>query len=78
MPRRSKVVRPFATKPGLHGPLYRHEIVYAGVHDYPDGTYEQHTCRLWAYDRQHAEEIFYSGPDEGWEIVSIHRVRERS
>lgn len=78
MTRKPKVSRPFRTKPGLHGTLYLHEIVFrdSGEPDYPDGTYEHCTERIWAYDKYHAEEIFYSSPDAG-EILSIHRVREK-
>jgi hypothetical protein len=32
-------------------------------------------CRIKAYDREHAEDKFWSGEDCDWEIVSVSRVR---
>lgn len=73
MPRARRRIE-YVTKPGRHGTLYLYKIVYR---DRGDPTFGQDTIRLWAYDKEHAEERFYDDPDETWTIVSIKRVRER-
>lgn len=65
----------YITKPGKHGTLYLHRIVYRDRFDPDFGT---DVARLWAYSSEHAEERFYeSDDDEGWEVVEVTRVRER-
>jgi len=64
--------RPFRTKPGEHGTLYLYAIPYGDR----DPAEPPRSCRLWAYDREHAEERFFDS-EEGFQIVgAITRVRE--
>lgn len=71
--RRADRRRP-VTKPGQHGTLYLHEIVYAGEED---PKTELGHVRLWGYDREHAIDKFYEGePDAGWQALRIARVLE--
>lgn len=30
--------------------------------------------KVKAYNREHAEEIFFEGPDDDWKIISIKKV----
>ena len=66
----------YRTKVGKYGTLYRYRI---GFRD-PDPTCEVFYVRYWAYDRDHAIERFYEGPEgDAWseaEIVSVERVRD--
>ena len=72
--RRRSSLPPFQTKKGAHGTLYRFRIRYRdeGDEGFPDMDWY-----TWAYNQDHAEERFFD-IDEGWRIVSIERVRERS
>src|ERR1700751_854003 len=53
------------SKPGPHGTLYRHSIVYT---DQGDSGFGEATWNTWAYDPQHAVDRFYESPDgdTGW------------
>ncbi len=60
-------------KAGKHGTLYLFRFVYT---DIDDSCCPDFDCSLWAYDREHAEDRFFDGPDaDGWRIVSCARVR---
>lgn len=62
------------TKPGQHGTLYRYVVAYQDDSGDPSS---RDTVRLWAYIAEHAEERFLDGPDsEGWEVLSVRRLRE--
>lgn len=60
------------SKPGAHGTLFRFEIAYCDDGDRHNGG----TVRCWAYDAEHAEDVFYESPDaDGWEVLSVRRIR---
>jgi len=63
----------YQSKPGAHGTLYRYRVTYRDKHDKGFGTTDQ---LMWAYNPEHVEMKFYETDDQGWEIVSIQRVRE--
>lgn len=63
----------YVTKPGKHGTLYLYSVTYT------DG-FGRDKVRMWGYSKEDVEERFFrrTGPessDEGWEIISIERVR---
>lgn len=61
------------TKPGRHGTLILHEIVYT---DDGDGGCPEFSVRVWAYTIEHAVEKFYDTDDDGWKALRIAIVRE--
>ena len=65
---------PFLTKPGKHGTLYRYAVRYRCAAD-RDASF---VWRTWAYDAEHAVDLFHRGPDaDGWRVVGTpRRVRE--
>lgn len=75
-PRRRDRVK-YMTKPGRHGTLTRFAITYT---DPRDAGFGQDVWRTWAYDRAHAIDNFYDSEDgdEGWKILDVERVRDRS
>lgn len=60
------------TKPGLYGTLYLFKITYTDDSPEPNGFGEA-TCKLWAYDYEHARERFVDSDDEGWRILNIKK-----
>lgn len=63
----------YAKKPGRYGTLYRYRIRYR---DDDPGCPDFTHC-VWAYSREHAEELFCCAPDgDGWRIISMARVEE--
>lgn len=72
---RARTARPWRTKPGAHGTLYRYRIDYR---DPCDPAFPPSFVCVWAYDAEHALERFYDGPDDGFEPVGTPtRLRER-
>lgn len=64
------------TKPGQYGTLYRFAVTYQDDGGDP-GSRNIWSC--WAYSGEHAEEKFLDSPDaEGWEVLSVKRVRAAS
>ena len=60
------------TRPGKFGTLYLYELTYT---DTSDSGMGELTCRLWAYNLEHAEDKFYGAPDaDGWTLLSAARV----
>lgn len=62
------------TKAGAHGALYRYAIRYD---DGPDSGFLPDTWRCWAYDAEHALDLWHDSPDAdtGWRILA-RPVRE--
>jgi len=73
--RRRRSDSAYVTKPGRHGTLYLFRIRYK---DRWDPAFGEDVWRTWAYDSEHAQDRFHEADeDEGWEILSIEKVRER-
>jgi len=72
---RRRNTAPFRTKSGKYGTLYRYQVRYQDVTDSDIGG----TWAAWAYDVDHALDLFYSAPDaDGWETVGTpKRARVR-
>lgn len=60
------------TKKGKYGTLYLYRIAYRDL----DPACPRFTTKLWAYNREHAEERFFDPCDPDWKILSIERVNE--
>ncbi len=75
---RHRTTRPFQTRKGAHGTLYRFRVVYRDAHDEACPDFDWFT---WAYSVEHAEEKFLDsdhdgwGDHDGWKMLS-HTVSE--
>jgi hypothetical protein len=66
----------YQKKAGKYGTLYRFKVRYKDPYDPAFGVADWYT---WAYDATHAEERFYeTGEDEGWKVVSVDKVPEKT
>lgn len=63
------------TRPGKYGRLYLYRVTYEDSPVLPGEVGYRDAYRTWAYDSEHAEQKFLSGPDaDGWRIIAIERV----
>ncbi len=60
----------FESKPGKHGTLYLFEITYRDTSDH-DISFKN---RVYRYDLDHVELMFYSEDSDGWELVKAVRL----
>lgn len=68
----STAIRKPVTKQGAHGKLYLYAIRYRDTAEHDNA----HDCRLFGYNEEHVRERFDDSADaDGWEIVSVKRVR---
>jgi hypothetical protein len=68
-------MRPFQSKAGRHGTLYRFRLTYRDAHDPVCPVFDTST---WAYSAEHAEEKFFDSDDDGWRLLSVEKIREPS
>lgn len=65
----------YFTKLGKHGTLFLYRIDYK-VKD--DGGSPIFDACFWAYSEEHALDRFLSDDDDGWEVLAVKRVENRT